>query len=91
MKHLFIGGCADGQWHNVSDGYKHWIVPALPKPALQFVDIPEAQCFTRVATHQYRREWIVSGEMTWELFVDSRLTMPQAVQKLIENYRPTPS
>lgn len=89
---LFIGGCADGEWHDVPEGVLRYSVPYLP-PLLRLsscTDGDEVPPFVSLefSVSDYRLETLVAGVNRWSCFVSEDLPVDAWISKLLENYRP---
>lgn len=85
MTSLFIGGCADGHWLPHADDATHWQV-AKPSPPPTVDDCTIQSMFNGCDT--YRRERLGAPGKTWTVFVHEPLSMTEAMDKLLEGYKP---
>jgi hypothetical protein len=88
---LLIGGSADGEWHELA-GHRLRETYRIPRPVpslesvltLEDVDDPSP-----TATYDsYRPEQMHCGETSWTIFVETSLSMPEAMERLLTFYWP---
>lgn len=65
---LFVGGTADGQWHNVAHGGTHYRIPVPLAPISIGRDVPSTEPF-RIHDYQIER-FMVFGHTVWLAMFD---------------------
>lgn len=65
---LFVGGVADGQWHEISAEHSYYRFPLPLGP----VGVTEPQAYDALRTHDYRIERVVilTGRCVWVAVFD---------------------
>ncbi len=85
---LFIGGCADGEWIYVPADQGYW---GVTRPVGKKPDTLDALLRVYETTSSaYRSEWFTIDRRDIRIFVDQRITVLEAFNRLLENYRPKP-
>ncbi len=85
---LFIGGPADGDRMAVRSGQHvvHVPLPCSPLARHTFSEIPLQDAPWKKAS--YRSEAFVANGRVFNIFIDVRLTVAEAMEMLIRNYNP---
>lgn len=87
MTSLFIGGCADGQRIDALN-LDYYRVPVLQQLVCSYKDTPSFTDTNMPEIHTYRRERLGAPGKTWTVFVYEPMSMTEAMDKLLDNYRP---
>jgi len=73
---LFVGGCLDGEWHEVEISERNIRVP----------------CGSGITEHctvqSYRLEHFACEKGIWGLFILDQMSLPEATERILKNYRP---
>lgn len=88
MKHLFIGGFADGQWIEVPEEYEFYKVDAY-----RFADKKDYDFWRNKAIeiHNYRRQKWCSGPIVRHIFIQTSLEPNDILDILLKGYKCTTS
>jgi hypothetical protein len=84
---LFVGGVADGEFHNPAPEYETWTVRERPK--LTEVKFPLETSPTMSRLSHYRRMKWNAGKETYTIWAEVRMTPDKVMERLIEYYTPT--
>lgn len=90
MKHLFLGGCGDGEWIEVPDGTSHWRLARKAdrdSPHLVSGDFIPGFADISLVESAYKRARLIDSDQTeWVVFIDIDSNL-KAVSKLIMGYQ----
>lgn len=85
MRHLFIGGYADGQWIETYE-HDHWTIPEPTILSCIFKSNLDAGEDVSFPTQQYRRESFRVNSTTHYIYVGIHMTTEEAIEMLINGY-----
>jgi hypothetical protein len=88
---LLIGGSADGEWHDIT-GHRLRETYRIPRrvPSLEsLLTVEDVNDATPLAMYDiYRAEQMHCEGTSWTIFVETSLSMPEAMERLLTFYWP---
>lgn len=88
IKCLFIGGCADGQWHKVNTDYPTWVIPE--RSILSSVEITVNVKIDQVETLKHN----IYKKMSWRsnsverfIYIYENIDTKDVLDMLLNGYR----
>lgn len=92
MRHLFIGGPHDGEWHEVEHPDRHIVQLAEYQPIAAFkpegydTGTPYNEAEMVTCRHDYLRKCIRGERNSVVIYIHSELTMDAAIAAMIRKY-----